>query len=47
MNDYMFFAFEPVTFIGTIVNAALWGGIILLAADFLRKKYGKKHKDKK
>ncbi len=25
MNDYMFFAFEPVTFIGTIISAALLG----------------------
>ncbi len=47
MNNNVFFSFDPVTFIATITNTALWGAIIFLAADFLRKKSGKKHKDKK
>ncbi|MCI9409953.1 MAG: hypothetical protein HFJ89_09095 [Oscillospiraceae bacterium] len=47
MNDYMFFAFEPATIVVSIVNIALLGGIIFLVIDLLRKKYGKKHKDKK
>lgn len=44
MTDYSFFVFEPVTFIGTVINTALLGGIIFLVADFLRKKYGNKNK---
>ncbi len=47
MDHYVFFSFEPVTFIGTIVNIALLGGIIFLVADLLRRKYGEKNKDNK
>lgn len=47
MTDYSFFVFEPVTFIGPVINTALLGGIIFLVADFLRKKYDGKNKDKK
>lgn len=47
MTDYSFFVFEPVTFIGTVINTALLGGIIFLVIDLLRKKYGGKNKDKK
>lgn len=47
MNHYVFFDFESVTFIGTIVNTALLGGVIFLIADLLRKKYGEKNKDDK
>lgn len=44
MTNYDFFVIEPVTLIGTVINTALLGGIIFLAVDFLRKKYGNKNK---
>lgn len=44
MNNHVFFSFEPATVIGSIINLALLGGIIFLAVDFLRKKYGNKNK---
>lgn len=47
MNNHVFFSFEPAAVIGSIVNLALLGGIIFLAADFLRKKHGGKNKDDK
>ena len=47
MINNVFFSFDPVTFIATITNTALWGAIIFLIVDFLRKKSGRKNKDDK
>ncbi|MDE7279450.1 MAG: hypothetical protein K2N26_06975 [Oscillospiraceae bacterium] len=36
MTNYSFFAFEPVTLAGTIINIALLGGLIYLAVRIVR-----------
>lgn len=42
MNNQVFFSFEPATLMGSIVNFALFGAVIFLVADYLRKRKSKK-----